>query len=60
MAKAFLVVRICGQPDVPYWATTTMSLLKLEKRYRATIMYRRRCRYDCRFGELTRRNKIIF
>ena len=36
MAKAFLVVRICGQPDVPYWATTTMSLLKLEKKYRAT------------------------
>ena len=39
MAKAFLVVRICGQPDVPYWATTTMSLLKLEKRYRATIIH---------------------
>ena len=38
MAKAFLVVRICGQPDVPYWATTTMSLLKLEKKYRATIV----------------------
>jgi|TARA_B100001013_G_scaffold167160_1_gene100188 large subunit ribosomal protein L30 len=38
MAKAFLVVRICGQADVPYWATTTMSLLKLEKRYRATII----------------------
>ena len=38
MSKAFLVVRICGQPDVPYWATTTMSLLKLEKRYRATII----------------------
>ena len=38
MSKAFLVVRICGQADVPYWATTTMSLLKLEKRYRATII----------------------
>ena len=38
MTKAFLVVRICGQADVPYWATTTMSLLKLEKRYRATII----------------------
>ena len=38
MSKAFLVVRIHGQPDVPYWATTTMSLLKLEKRYRATII----------------------
>ena len=39
MAKAFLVIRICGQPDVPYWATTTMSLLKLEKKYRATIIH---------------------
>ena len=38
MSKAFLVVRIHGQPDVPYWATTTMSLLKLEKKYRATII----------------------
>ena len=38
MAKAFLVVRLCGQADVPYWATTTMSLLKLEKKYRATII----------------------
>jgi len=38
MAKAFLVDRICGQADVPYWATTTMSLLKLEKKYRATII----------------------
>ena len=38
MAKAFLVVRICGQADVPYWATTTMSLLKLEKKYRATFI----------------------
>ena len=38
MAKAFLVVRICGQADVPFWATTTMSLLKLEKKYRATII----------------------
>ena len=38
MSKAFLVVRICGQADNPYWATTTMSLLKLEKKYRATII----------------------
>ena len=38
MTKAFLVVRICGQADNPYWATTTMSLLKLEKKYRATII----------------------
>ena len=38
MAKAFLVVRISGQADVPYWADTTMRLLKLEKKYRATII----------------------
>ena len=38
MAKAFLVVRIKGQADVPHWATTTLNLLKLEKKYRATIV----------------------
>ena len=38
MTKAFLVVRISGQADVPYWAVTTMKLLKLEKKYRATII----------------------
>ena len=38
MAKAFLVVRISGKADVPYWAVTTMTLLKLEKKYRATII----------------------
>ena len=38
MAKAFLVLRISGQADVPYWADTTMRLLKLEKKYRATII----------------------
>ena len=38
MSKAYLVVRISGTVDVPYWATTTMSLLKLEKKYRATII----------------------
>ena len=38
MAKAFLVVRIKGQADVPYWATTTLKLLKLDKKYRATII----------------------
>ena len=38
MASAYLVVRIKGQADVPYWATTTMNLLKLEKKYRATIL----------------------
>ena len=38
MAKAFLVVRIKGQADCPYWATHTMTLLKLDKKYRATIL----------------------
>ncbi len=38
MTKAYLVVRIRGQADVPYWATYTMSLLKLDKKYRATIL----------------------
>ena len=35
---AYLVVRIRGQADVPYWATHTMSIMKLEKKYRATII----------------------
>jgi large subunit ribosomal protein L30 len=38
MVKGVLVVRIKGQADVPHWATTTMKLLKLEKKYRATII----------------------
>jgi len=38
MANAYLVVRIKGQADCPYWATHTMSLLKLDKKYRATIL----------------------
>jgi len=38
MVNAFLVVRIKGQADVPYWATHTMTLLKLDKKYRATIL----------------------
>jgi len=38
MAKAYLVIRIKGQADVPYWANTTVRLLKLEKKYRATIL----------------------
>ena len=37
MAKAYLVVRIKGQADVPYWANTTLNLLNLEKKYRAII-----------------------
>lgn len=38
MANAYLVVRIKGQADCPYWATHTMNLLKLDKKYRATIL----------------------
>ncbi len=38
MTNAYLVVRIKGQADCPYWATTTMTLLKLDKKYRATIL----------------------
>lgn len=38
MAKAYLVVRIKGQVDVPHWAETTLRLFKLEKKYRATIV----------------------
>jgi len=38
MAKAYLVVRIKGQVDVPHWAKTTLKLLKLEKKFRATII----------------------
>ncbi len=38
MVKGVLVVRIKGQADCPYWATTTMKLLNLEKKYRATIV----------------------
>ena len=38
MTNAVLVVRIKGQADCPYWATTTMNLLKLDKKYRAIIL----------------------
>mgnify|MGYP003340746557 FL=1 len=38
MANAVLVVRIKGQADCPYWASTTMDLLKLEIKYRAVIL----------------------
>ena len=38
MAKAYLIIRIKGQVDVPQWAKTTLTLLKLEKKYRATII----------------------
>ena len=38
MAKAYLVIRIKGQADVPHWANTSLNLLKLEKKYRAIIL----------------------
>ena len=38
MVNSILVVRIKGQADVPYWATHTMMLMKLDKKYRATIL----------------------
>jgi len=38
MAKAYLVVRMTGQINVPHWAKTTLELLKLDKKFRATII----------------------
>ena len=38
MGKAFLVVRMKGTINVPYWAQTTLTLLHLDKRFRATII----------------------
>jgi len=38
MAKAYLVVRMTGQINVPHWAKNTMTLLKLDKKFRATII----------------------
>jgi large subunit ribosomal protein L30 len=38
MAKAYLVVRMSGQINVPHWAKTTLTLLKLDKKFRATII----------------------
>jgi large subunit ribosomal protein L30 len=38
MAQAYLVVRMKGQVNVPHWAKTTLKLLKLEKKFRATII----------------------
>ncbi len=37
-AGAYIVVRIKGLADVPHWANTTLRLLKLERKYRATIV----------------------
>ena len=38
MAKTYLVVRMSGQINVPHWAKTTLTLLKLDKKFRATII----------------------
>lgn len=38
MAKAYLVVRMRGQINIPHWAKATLNLLKLEKKFRATII----------------------
>ena len=38
MGGAYLVVRIRGQADVPHWAVTTLKLLNLTKKFRATII----------------------
>ena len=38
MGKAFLVVRMKGTINVPHWAQTTLDLLHLDKRFRATII----------------------
>jgi large subunit ribosomal protein L30 len=38
MAKSFLVVRMKGTVNTPYWARTTLDLLHLDKRFRATII----------------------
>lgn len=38
VTKAYLILRVKGQADVPYWARTTMSLLKLDKKHRATVV----------------------
>lgn len=41
MSGAYLVVRIKGQADVPHWASRTLVLLRLEKKFRATIVAER-------------------
>jgi large subunit ribosomal protein L30 len=35
---AYLVVRIRGTVNIPYWASTTLDNLNLDKRFRATII----------------------
>jgi large subunit ribosomal protein L30 len=38
VGKAFLVIRMKGTINVPHWARTTLNLLHLDKRFRATII----------------------
>ncbi len=38
MVKAYLVLRMKGQVNIPYWAKTTLKLLRLDKKFRATII----------------------
>ncbi len=38
MGNAFLVVRMRGTINVPHWAKTTLHLLHLDRRFRATII----------------------
>lgn len=38
MVNAFLVVRMRGTVNVPHWAKTTLNLLHLERKFRATII----------------------
>ncbi len=38
MGKAFLVVRMKGTINIPHWGQTTLDLLHLDKRFRATII----------------------
>lgn len=38
MANSFLVVRMRGTVNVPHWANTTLDLLHLDKKFRATIV----------------------
>ena len=35
---AYLVVRIKGTVNIPYWANTTLDNLNLDKKFRATII----------------------
>ncbi len=38
MTNSLLVLRIKGQVNLPHWASTTLKLFNLEKKYRATII----------------------